>query len=249
MERIVDKLLIRYNPDEILDYILLKTTAFAKLNARVSVITEKPAEVKVDAVPVATPIVKTEEKPEAKADGNTVENVPVEGEKQEEGEKPEVKKEEEKKEEGKKEKKEVKKAKKVEAPVAAPGEEQKSEEEGEEVEEKGESEGGTIGKKSKKMEIDPNSKSKCKDPYKNNHLHLIAVKKEELKAKGINPKKNLTVDILRDCIENKKMSAASVAEEYGCPDAYVGDLMEVNNIVSPVSKNQQMIVARGRGAM
>lgn len=245
MERIVDKLLIRYNPDEILDYILLKTAAFAKLNARISVITEKKEAVAAAVPVVAVPIVVAEEKTK----GETVGNAPVEAQKVEEGKKEEEKKEEGKKEEGKKEKKEVKKAKKVEAPAAAPGEEQKSEEEAEEKEDDGESQESTIGKKSKKMEIDPNSKSKCNDPYKNKHLHLIAVKKEELKAKGINPKKNLTVDILRDCIENKKMSAANVAEEYGCPDAFVSGLMEVNNIVSPVSKNQQMAIAKNRGAM
>ena len=237
MERIVDKLLIRYNPDEILDYILLKTAAFAKLNARISVITEKKEAVAV-AVPVVTvPIVVAE----GKAEGGTTGNAPVEAQKVEEGKK---------EEEGKKPKKVVKKkAKEGESPAAAPAEEQKSEEEAEEKEDDAESEGSTKEKKSKKMEIDPNSKSKCKDPYKNNHLHLIAVKKEELKGKGINPKKNLTVDILRDCIENKKMSAANVAEEYGCPDAFVSGLMEVNNIVSPVSKNQQMAIVRNRGAM
>jgi hypothetical protein len=247
MERIVDKLLIRYNPDEILDYILLKTAAFAKLNARISVITEKK-EVIADAVPVvAVPIVVAEEKAEGGTTSQSEDarraagNAPVEAQKVEEGKK---------EEEGKKPKKVVKKkAKEGESPAAAPAEEQKSEEEAEEKEDDAESEGSTKEKKSKKMEIDPNSKSKCKDPYKNNHLHLIAVKKEELKGKGINPKKNLTVDILRDCIENKKMSAANVAEEYGCPDAFVSGLMEVNNIVSPVSKNQQMAIARNRGAM
>ena len=239
MEQLVDELLIRYNPDEILDYILQKTAAFARLNARISVITEKKEVIAV-AVPEVIPIVVATEKVEdgttslcedaCRASGNAT----VEAQNMEEGKKP---------------KKEVKKAKKVEAPAATPVEEQKSEEEAEEKEEDAESQGSIQGKKSKKMEIDPNSKSKCKDPYKNNHLHLIAIKKEELMAKGINPKKNLTVDILRDCIENKKMTASNVAEEFGCPDAFVSGLMEVNNIVSPVSKNQQMIVARNRGAM
>ena len=66
MERIVDKLLIRYNPDEILDYILLKTAAFAKLNARISVITEKKEAVAA-AMPEAIPIVVAE----GKAEGGT----------------------------------------------------------------------------------------------------------------------------------------------------------------------------------
>jgi len=238
MERIVDKLLIRYNPDEILDYILLKTAAFAKLNARISVITEKPAEGKPVAVPVATPIVKTEEKAEAKPEGNTVGNVPVEGQKQEEGAKPEVKKE--------KEKKQVKKAKKAEVP-AEPVEEQEDDADVE-------SEGSTIENGSKKkgkgkMEIDPNSKSKCNDPYKNKHLHLIKVKKEELLAQGIDPKKNLTVEKLKDCIENKKMSISTVAEEFGCADTYVSSIMGSNGIVPNITKEKQMIVARGRGAM
>ncbi len=229
----MDKLLIRYNPDEILDYILLKTAAFAKLNARISVITEKP--VVVDPV-ATTPIVKTEEKAEA----NTVGNVPVEGQKQEEGATPEVKKE----------KKEVKKAKKADAPAApseglSPSEEQEGGTDGE-------SEGSTIengSKKKGKMEIDPNSKSKCNNPYKNKHLHLIKVKKEELLAQGINPKKNLTIEKLKDCIENKKMSISTVAEEFGCADAYVSSIMDSNGIVPNMTKVTQMIVARGRGAM
>lgn len=242
MERIVDKLLIRYNPDEILDYILQKTAAFAKLNARISVITEKPAEGKPVAVPVAIPIVKTEEKAEAKPEGNTVENVVVEGQKQEEGAKPEVKKE----------KKEVKKAKKADAP-AAPAEGTNPSEEQEDDADV-ESEGSTIENGSKKkgkgkMEIDPNSKSKCNDPYKNKHLHLIKVKKEELLAQGIDPKKNLTVEKLKDCIENKKMSISTVAEEFGCADTYVSSIMGSNGIVPSMTKEKQMIVARGRGAM
>ena len=239
MERIVDKLLIRYNPDEILDYILQKTAAFAKLNARISVITEKPVEVKPVAVPVAIPIVKTEEKAEAKPEENTVGNVVVEGQKQEEGAKAE---------EVKKAVKKVvkKKAKEEEAP-AAPVEEQEDDADVE-------SEGSTIENGSKKkgkgkMEIDPNSKSKCNDPYKNKHLHLIKVKKEELLAQGIDPKKNLTVEKLKDCIENKKMSISTVAEEFGCADTYVSSIMGSNGIVPNITKEKQMIVARGRGAM
>ncbi len=238
MERIVDKLLIRYDPDEILDYILQKTAAFAKLNARISVITEKPAEGKPVAVPVAIPIVKTEEKAEA----NTVGNVPVEGQKQEEGAKTEVKKE----------KKEVKKAKKAEVPAEpAEGTSPSEEQEGNaDVE----SEGSTIENGSKKkgkgkMEIDPNSKSKCNDPYKNKHLDLVQRRREELLAQGIEPEKELTLEKLKDRIEVQKKSISKVAEEFGCADAFVSSLMKANLIVPIMTKETQMIVARGRGGM
>jgi hypothetical protein len=188
-------------------------------------------------VPVVIPIVKTEEKSEA----NTVGNVVVEGQKQEEGAKAE---------EVKKAVKKVvkKKAKEEEAPAApVPSEEQDDDADVE-------SEGSTIENGSKKkgkgkMEIDPNSKSKCNDPYKNKHLHLIKVKKEELLAQGIDPKKNLTVEKLKDCIENKKMSISTVAEEFGCADTYVSSIMGSNGIVPNITKEKQMIVARGRGAM
>lgn len=234
MERIVDKLLIRYNPDEILDYILQKTAAFAKLNARISVITEKPAEVKPVAVPVAPiPIVKTEE--------NTIGNVVVEGQKQEEGAKAE---------EVKKAVKKVvkKKAKEEEAPAApVPSEEQEDDADVE-------SEGSTIENGSKKkgkgkMEIDPNSKSKCNDPYKNKHLDLVQRRREQLLAQGIEPEKELTLEKLKDRIEVQKRSISKVAEEFGCAANFVSSLMKLNGIEPNITKEKQMIVARGRGAM
>jgi hypothetical protein len=222
MERIVDKLLIRYNPDEILDYILQKTAAFAKLNARISVITEKPAEGKPVAVPVAPiPIVKTEEKAEA----NTIGNVVVEGQKVEE---------EAKAEEVKKAVKKVvkKKAKEEEAPAApVPSEEQDDDADVE-------SEGSTI-----------ENGSKCKDPYKKKHFDIIQKRREELLAQGIEPEKELTIEKLKDCVENKRMTLSKVAEEFGCKDIYVSSLIKVNGIVPIMTKEKRMIVARGRGAM
>jgi len=227
MERIVDKLLIRYNPDEILDYILLKTAAFAKLNARISVITEKPAEGKPVAVPVETiPIVKTEEKAEAKPEGNTVGNVVVEGQKVEEEAKPEVKKA------VKKVVKKKVKAKEEEAPAApVPSEEQEDDTDVE-------SEGSTI-----------ENGSKCKDPYKKKHFDIIQKRREELLAQGIEPEKELTIEKLKDCVENKRMTLSKVAEEFGCKDIYVSSLIKVNGIVPIMTKEKRMIVARGRGAM
>jgi hypothetical protein len=228
MERIVDKLLVRYNPDEILDYILLKTAAFAKLNARISVITKKK---EADVAPIATiPIVVAEEKAEGvttsqsedarRAAGNAL----VEGQKVEEG---------------KKAKKEVKKkAKEGEVPAAAPAEEQKSEEETDEKEEDGESQGSTI-----------ENGSKCKDPYKKKHFDNIQKRREELLAQGIEPEKELTFEKLKDCVENKKMTLSKVAEEFGCKDVYVSSIAKAKEIKSAVSKNQQYVIAKSRGAM
>jgi hypothetical protein len=59
----------------------------------------------------------------------------------------------------------------------------------------------------------------------------------------------LNLPSLKDCIENKKMSISTVAEEFGCADTYVSSIMGSNGIVPNITKEKQMIVARGRGAM
>ena len=148
------------------------------------------------------------------------------------------------------EKKPVKKAKKDVTPVAESTNSPEGDQEN--VADEG-SDGSTIDdgskKKKKKMVVDPNSTSKCKDPYKNKHLDLINRRREELISQGVEPEKNLTIESLKEYIETKKMSVSNVAEVFGCPDVYVSSLMKANGIVPNMIKETQMIVARNRGAM
>lgn len=91
--------------------------------------------------------------------------------------------------------------------------------------------------------------SKCKDPSKNKLTNEINAKKLEHLSKGIQPITLLTDESMKDWLENQKLKINDICKMTGCYPQQVRDRARDLNLISPVSRQQQAIIAKKGGRM
>ena len=91
--------------------------------------------------------------------------------------------------------------------------------------------------------------SKCKDPSRQKLLNEINIKRAEFLSKGIQPISLLTEERMKEWIENQKLKINDICKMTGCNQQQVGQRARDLNLSSPVSKQQQAIIAKKGGRM